>query len=226
MVGAGSVVLAWEWSRMSVPDRLAAVALPMAATFVIAVIAAGGGQMRSAVAVVVMAAVALLFLSGRSGWVAAGVGYLGLACVSLVWLRNGLAAGQFIVLWLFIVVWASDIGAYATGRLVGGPKLAPRISPNKTWSGFFGGLGLASVGGFFLLTGLDLMTGPYALFASAGLSLVAQAGDLLESWIKRRFGVKDTGKLIPGHGGLLDRADSLIMASLVTALFAAASGVG
>lgn len=219
LVGLGAVILAFEWTRLCMSDRPSAFGLAMAASFVIAITAALACDGSSAVAVIAVAAVSLFPASGRNPWVAAGVLYLGLPCVALVWLHTAGAAGPSVILWLFVVVWTTDIGAYTIGRLVGGPKLAPRISPNKTWSGFFGGLLLATACGSLLLVELELMAGPGAVFASGGLSLVGQAGDLLESWIKRRFGVKDTGKLIPGHGGLLDRVDSLITASVVTALF-------
>lgn len=218
MVGLGAVILAFEWARLCVSDRPFAIALAMAASFIVAITAALVCEGAAAVAVIVVAALSLLLASGRNPWVAAGVAYLGLPGVALVWLHTTLAAGPAIILWLFVVIWTTDIGAYTIGRLAGGPKLAPRISPNKTWSGFFGGLGLATACGALLLFALDLMAAPGAVFASGGLSLVGQAGDLLESWIKRRFGVKDTGKLIPGHGGLLDRVDSLITASVITAL--------
>ncbi|SUS07363.1 Phosphatidate cytidylyltransferase [uncultured Defluviicoccus sp.] len=219
MVGLGAVILAFEWVRLCVSDRPTALGLAMAASFIVAIVAALVCEGGSSIAVIVVAAVSLFLASGRNAWIAAGVVYLGLPCVALVWLHTTLAAGPSIILWLFVVIWTTDIGAYTIGRLVGGPKLAPRISPNKTWSGFFGGLGLAIVCGSLLLVELELMAGPGVVFASGGISLVGQAGDLLESWIKRRFGVKDTGRLIPGHGGLLDRVDSLITASVVTALF-------
>ncbi len=219
MVSLGAVILAFEWVRLCESDRPTALALAMAASFIVAIVAALVCEGGSAIAVILVAAVSLFLASGRNAWIAAGVVYLGLPCLALVWLHTTFAAGPSIILWLFVVIWTTDIGAYTIGRLVGGPKLAHRISPNKTWSGFFGGLGLAIACGSLLLVELELMAGPGVVFASGGLSLVGQAGDLLESWIKRRFGVKDTGKLIPGHGGLLDRVDSLITASVVTALF-------
>lgn len=219
LVGLGAVILAFEWARLCVSDRPSLFALAIATSVVIAVAAALVRQGESAVAVIVVAALSLFLASARNPWVAAGVLYLGLPCVALVWLHTTSVYGPTIILWLFIVVWTTDIGAYTVGRLAGGPKLAPRISPNKTWSGFFGGLGCATACGSLLLVKLELMAGTGALLASGGLSVVGQAGDLLESWIKRRFGVKDTGKLIPGHGGLLDRVDSLMTASVVAAFF-------
>ena len=219
MVGLGAIILAFEWARLCVSEQRFLFGLAMAASFIVAITAALACEGGAGVAVIAVGALSLFLASGRNPWVAAGVVYLGLPGVALVWLHTAFAAGPAIILWLFVVIWTTDIGAYTVGRLAGGPKLATRISPNKTWSGFFGGLGLATACGAILLAELGLVAAPGAIFASGGVSLVGQAGDLLESWIKRRFGVKDTGKLIPGHGGLLDRVDSLITASVITALF-------
>jgi phosphatidate cytidylyltransferase len=158
---------------------------------------------------------------------ALGALYVGLACIAVVWLRNDAAAGRPNVFFLVLIVWASDVGAYLAGRLIGGPRLAPRISPGKTWAGGAGGL-VAAVGiGIFVAVwtteGGNL--GRVALVAAC-LGVVAQAGDLLESLIKRRFGVKDSGRLIPGHGGLLDRLDGMLAAAPAAALLALALGRG
>jgi phosphatidate cytidylyltransferase len=124
------------------------------------------------------------------------------------------------------VVWASDIGAYAFGRLIGGPKLAPALSPNKTWAGAIGGLASAMVVGQ-LAAAFFAGDPPAVLFAiSAFVAIAAQVGDLIESFAKRCFNVKDSGGLIPGHGGLLDRLDSLLLASLALALALAAATAG
>ncbi len=134
------------------------------------------------------------------------------AVVALAWLRNREPGGAQTILFVFCVVWASDIGAYMVGRLVGGPKLAPSISPGKTRSGAVGGLGAVVLVG---LVAAWLGGGSYgtAAMVAAGLGVAAQAGDLLESAVKRHFGVKDSGNLIPGHGGLLDRLDAVLTAA-------------
>lgn len=153
---------------------------------------------------------------------AAGVGYILMAVAALAWLR---ADGWGNVLFVLLIVWATDIGAYMVGRRVGGARLAPRISPGKTWSGAVGGLACAvgvGLGSALLAPGAS----GRALAVAAGLSVAAQAGDLLESGMKRHFGVKDSGRLIPGHGGLLDRLDGLLAAAPVAALLAAAFGRG
>ncbi|GGJ16385.1 phosphatidate cytidylyltransferase [Neoroseomonas lacus] len=161
-----------------------------------------------------------------AGWLAVGVLYIGLAGIALIELRHDNAAGQANVLFLFLVVWASDIGAYMAGRFFGGPRIAPAVSPNKTWSGAGGGLVAAMMVG--VATAMLLAPGGAARAAAvaAMLGVAAQAGDLLESWIKRHFEVKDTSALIPGHGGLLDRLDGVLAAAPVAALLAFALGRG
>jgi phosphatidate cytidylyltransferase len=158
---------------------------------------------------------------------AAGVLYIGLAGIALIELRHDSEAGRANVLFLFLVVWASDIGAYVAGRRFGGPRLAPAISPNKTWSGALGGLAasvaVAAACASIVTPGAGLL--PVALVALL-LGATTQAGDLLESWIKRRFQVKDTSRLIPGHGGLLDRLDGVLAAAPVAALLSFALGYG
>ncbi len=154
----------------------------------------------------------------RLTWLAGGFLYIGMPSLALLWLRADGDVGRHTVFWLMALVWAADSGAYAFGRLIGGPKLAPRISPKKTWAGFGGGIicaAAAGAAGASLLGKEDLI--PLSAL-SAALGGVSQLGDLFESWVKRRFGVKDTSNLIPGHGGLLDRVDGLLAAAAAAAL--------
>jgi phosphatidate cytidylyltransferase len=136
------------------------------------------------------------------------------------------------VLFLFVVVWASDIGAYAAGRAIGGAKLAPAISPNKTWAGALGGLISAVAAGLAAAYVMDgrvtagLEGEVWTALVAAVLGLFTQAGDLFESWMKRRFHVKDTSSLIPGHGGLLDRVDGVLAAAPAAAVLALLLGPG
>jgi len=146
-------------------------------------------------------------------WRALGSLYIGLPALAMIELRGLPGWGTATILWLFGTVWATDIGGYVVGRWVGGPKLAPAISPAKTWSGAVGGLGLAILVGFGLGLGLGAASGLAVAAAAALIGLVAEAGDLLESAIKRRFGLKDSGDAIPGHGGGFDRLDSLLAAA-------------
>ena len=151
-------------------------------------------------------------------WLVAGGLYVGMAVLAIAWLRTLDSNGELIV-WLFFCVWATDVGGYFFGKGIGGPKLAPTISPKKTWAGFFGGVFLAVVAAllFSTLFGWDRSL----LFLSGAgvcVSVMAQIGDLFESLIKRRFGAKDSGDLIPGHGGVLDRVDGLVFAAPATAI--------
>ncbi len=161
------------------------------------------------------------------GWfAAAGIPYAGIGAIALFWLRLHPGQGLFDTLFLITVIWSTDIGAYLVGRIVGGAKLAPRISPGKTWSGSIGGLLLGGVAGAVLAArgrGIDFG----ALPAGFLLSFFAQAGDLLESSIKRRLGVKDSGRTIPGHGGLFDRLDGFLTAAPLAAIivFSAQGGL-
>ena len=160
---------------------------------------------------------------GRVAWLVAGLIYIAVPCWALLDLRADPAHGQETLLWLFAVVWAADTGAYAFGRLIGGARLAPVISPNKTWSGLIGGIGMAGAAGG--VTALILGTpGLFNLAGwSAAIGAVSQAGDLGESWVKRHFGVKDTGAILPGHGGLFDRVDGLLAAAVAVALIEASA---
>ena len=161
-------------------------------------------------------AVAWLLVFGRQTgrrrrsaiWPATGLVYIGAAMLGLLWMRE--THGEGVVFWLLILIWATDVGAYITGSLVGGPKLAPRFSPKKTWSGFVGGAALAAL--LSTLFGVWAGLGDPTWLIPVALLLAAwsQLGDIIESMIKRRYQVKDSGRLIPGHGGVLDRIDSLI----------------
>jgi len=154
----------------------------------------------------------------RPVWYGLGVLYTTLPCLGLVWLREHPAQGRDIVFWLLFVIWATDIGAYAAGRSIGGPKLAPRISPKKTWAGLAGGI--VSAGSVGALAGAFLLSGnPIGLaWGGAALAVWSQLGDLFESHVKRRFGAKDSSNLIPGHGGFMDRLDGVLAGGLAAAL--------
>jgi len=179
-----------------------------------------------ALAGIAAGAVAVLTLSGfdRAGrWAAEGTLYSAGAVYALLAVR-ATENGPLFVFFLLIVVWATDIFAYFAGRSIGGPKLWPRVSPKKTWSGAIGGLTAAVI----LASGLVMLVGetnvwPWALLAAI-LSAVSQAGDLLESAIKRRFDVKDSGGLIPGHGGIMDRVDGLVAAAIAAVLLGLLAG--
>ncbi len=158
-------------------------------------------------------------LCGRKAlWLLFGAFYIGIPCYALIHLRADLEYGFVTVLWVFLLVWAADSGAYVAGRLIGGPKLAPRISPNKTWAGLGGGVTAAGVVGYIIALVLGHQNMIPLIVLSAFLGLLSQGGDLIESWVKRKFDKKDAGSLIPGHGGLFDRVDGLLIASVGAAV--------
>jgi len=212
--------VAWEWFTLTrAAGRWAACAAVVAVWFALS----WHGSVVLALYCVVMGSIgtAMFALFGRGGegggWSAGGTLYATLPLAAMLWMETS-PSGTLVVLWLFAVVWMSDIGAFAVGRTVGGPKLAPRVSPSKTWSGALGGLASAALFGATLapfLIDRDMVGG---LVMAIVVGAAAQAGDLLESGIKRRFGAKDSGSLIPGHGGLMDRLDSLATAAPVFAI--------
>jgi phosphatidate cytidylyltransferase len=222
MIALAAAVLAWEWFGICGDGRSRVIGYTQGAVLLIAVAVAAGFGIWQAIVTLVLGTATVLLVSRGEPWLSAGTIYLGLPCVALIWLRNDTSAGRNLVCWLIIVVWAADTGAFIAGRLIGGPRLAPCISPNKTWAGLAGGVGLAAAtsAGFAGASGQTQVFSPAAV--GAVLGLMAQIGDLAESWVKRRFGVKDTSGLIPGHGGLLDRVDGLLIVILVVALFVAA----
>lgn len=221
-------LMGWEWARICGEGRiglggilsiLALVGVPVAFALGISQHALYELLVGTAVA----AAATALSRPRQVPWIGLGTLYIGLACLAFLWLRAVPQEGRELVFWLLAVVWATDTGAYFAGRGLGGPRLAPKISPNKTWSGLIGGMvaaGLAGVAASFLLDREPLP------MAGAGmiLAIVAQGGDLLESWCKRRFGVKDSSHIIPGHGGILDRVDGLLAVFPVAFLYVWAVG--
>ena len=146
-----------------------------------------------------------------------GIAYSLAAVLALLWLRHQPADGRETIVWIVAVIWATDIGGYVVGRAAGGAKLAPRISPGKTWSGLFGGMAWAAMASAACAWAFGLGHTVSLAMIGAALAVVGQMGDLLESAAKRQAGVKDSGWLIPGHGGLLDRVDGLMAILVVVA---------
>ncbi|MBT3071480.1 phosphatidate cytidylyltransferase [Rhodomicrobium sp. Az07] len=224
-----ATLMSWEWGRVvrgSGIDRIFIIQT-------VAIIAAGYstliGERVLAIALIVTATW-LVFrvhknseLTSDPWWSAAGVYYAGFPAIALIAIRQDPDYGFHAIIYLFIVVWSADTGAFFVGRLLGGPKLAPSISPNKTWSGFIGGAATAGIAGvlfalWFEHTSVEIMAGLSVL-----LAIVSMGGDLGESFIKRAFGVKNSSGLIPGHGGVLDRLDGLVFAAMGAGLIAAAA---
>lgn len=223
-----AVLMGWEWSRITHGGRFTVSGWIMAGSLGLLVLSFLVSLTVGGIGILGLAAVALVIVNQKNAdaawWDVVGILYLGLTlfCLVLFFRENG---WQWFV-WLLAIVWATDTGAYFAGRSIGGPKLAPRISPNKTWAGLGGGMILAGVAGWVMLLALGMGPGTVRfsllpVLAAPGLAVVAQLGDLFESYLKRRFGVKDSSRIIPGHGGLLDRFDGL----LAVAPLAAASTI-
>jgi phosphatidate cytidylyltransferase len=225
-----AAVVLWEWSALVAPAMAWRILAPGLPGLLVAAVLVPEGAPITALAILVLAALAAAAtiwlrrpdgLPAAPSWAAAGVVYAGVLLWCALVLRGDPEMGRAALLFLFASVWATDIFAYLTGRALGGPLLWPRISPNKTWAGAFGGL----AGG--------IAAGTVVAYASAGtqplvagvlaltLSIAAQAGDLLESWVKRQFGAKDASTLIPGHGGVMDRVDGLLLAAMAAVLIGA-----
>ncbi len=221
LVALGAIGMAWEWARLSGATSAAAQGAIMATALAGAAVSITGATPAAALVIAGFGAIAVWGVAAVTKaraplWSALGTLWLTLPCIAILAVEAG-GRGRVAILWLFGVVWASDIGAYAAGRAIGGPRLAPKLSPNKTWAGAMGGLlGAGLVG----LAAAPFLGGSAALAVAASLvlALAAELGDLAESFAKRHFGVKDSGGMIPGHGGLLDRLDSLLTAAAVQAL--------
>jgi phosphatidate cytidylyltransferase len=223
LAGAG-IIMMGEWARLVSAQTHArisqfAICIPIA---IMAPMAAGPGFLALCL---FFAAGLFLTLFVKNFALGAGALYIGLPMLSLMWMRelgatspfdDQLNTGMVYAGWALTTVWATDIGAYFAGRAIGGPKIAPRISPNKTWAGLFGGMLGALLLGWIYSCWAQL---PIELaLMSPVLAVFAQAGDFFESWLKRRAGVKDSGTLLPGHGGLLDRLDGAVSSLPIAAL--------
>jgi len=230
LVVAISIAAAWEWYRIvgqgrSYHSEVAVNAITIALSV-------------AALLLTRQAWIALLLLAAGAGmswmvakdryinpmWQAAGVLYLGLPALALASLRAFEPRGAMIIVGMFLIVWATDSGALIFGKLIGGPRMAPVLSPSKTWAGTIGGSVTASLVFATFIWFLGGAAGEAALFALL-FSSTAHAGDLFESFVKRRFGTKDSGSMIPGHGGVLDRMDSTLAASVAMALLVFFAGL-
>lgn len=220
-----SILIFYEWVTITGQSRRSRLtAFGFAGVVVVAVEyifhGAGSGYISSLVLLIGFTVVAIIIaaIRRRGYWLAGGLFYSGLSGLSLAALRGTTGGGLITILFLFGIVWSTDILAYFVGRAIGGPKLAPPISPGKTWSGAIGGAVAGVAGGLLVIF---LAHQPVSLGLAAIcllLSVASQIGDLFESWIKRRFRVKDSSRLIPGHGGVMDRVDGLVFACFVAFL--------
>jgi phosphatidate cytidylyltransferase len=219
MIGAG--LIAWEWGRLTRGNGFDGIALVSAVAAAAVAILGSVGRPGLAALLLAAAGATIIFVAPSSeqrAWSVAGLAYAALPAFALVWLRSDALLGAAAVIYLFAVAWTTDTASYAAGSLIGGPKLAPKISPQKTWSGFIIGTLTPALVGIAFALALKNTSGFWLAFVSIALAVACQVGDLAESWVKRRFGVKDMSQLIPGHGGLLDRIDGFLFAAILAAL--------
>jgi phosphatidate cytidylyltransferase len=220
--------IAYEWQTLIGAARPLARMVIAAPTLVVAEKFAGRGAPLTAGLVIVLGALlaAAAAGSGRRIWALAGIVYAGALIIAVSVLYHSATFGALAMIWLFAIVWGTDVFAYFGGRLIGGPKILPKLSPSKTWAGTLTGVFAgAALGAAIAAGGLDK---PLPALPILALGLVAaaisQGGDIFESYVKRRFGVKDSSQLIPGHGGFMDRLDGFIAASTFAALIGAWRG--
>lgn len=224
LCAVAAAIILWEWTSLVAEQADARILVPGFSGLFIAATLVGFGLTAAAAGVIVIeAALAGLAMvawphgdavPNRADWAIGGVLYAGVALIAPATLRLDPDQGLTSLLFLFATVWITDIFAYFCGRLIGGPLLWPQVSPNKTWAGAIGGLAGGVAAGIALAYASGIATLGIIGVMAFVVSVLTQAGDLLESAIKRRFGAKDAGGLIPGHGGLMDRVDGLLIAAL------------
>ncbi len=221
-----AVIVLWEWDTLVCAHDRNAVLATGAVTLLGAALSLAFDRAGIAAALIPLGCLGVAALASqvRRSWCTAGIAYAAVILIAPVLLRRDASFGFAAILFLFVIVWLTDIIAYFVGRAVGGPKLMPRVSPNKTWSGAIGGTLAGVVGGVLVAK----QAGVEGLIAAAAvafvLSVASQAGDLAESAIKRQFDAKDASQLIPGHGGLMDRLDGFVAAAAAGALIGIAHG--
>ncbi len=215
-----SIVVLWEWQRLVGGGRLIERVAVGALTLALAALSALHNSILGVAAALILGAGAVGWIAGRRQglWAAGGVLYAGALVASVGLLRVSPSFGMAAILWLFAVVWGADIAAYFAGRLIGGPKLWPSVSPGKTWAGAIVGAFAGAVLGLMLAAWTNRLAALFWL--GLATAIVSELGDLFESALKRRFGVKDSSGLIPGHGGLMDRLDAFTSASFFAAVVA------
>lgn len=223
-------LMALEWARLAEPEGSAVteqIGLTIGLVVYLVTMATGDAGLAFVLLLTILGLTAAWCVwTGRPpSRTLIGFAYVGGAVVSFAWLRGDSDMGRLTIIWLLGVVWATDIGAYFVGRTFGGPKMAPRLSPNKTWSGLIGGMASAAIVSVAVFVWADVQSMTMSTGILVGLAvfaalvaLLSQAGDVYESSMKRRAGVKDSGSIIPGHGGILDRVDGLMFAATFVAL--------
>jgi phosphatidate cytidylyltransferase len=217
--GAAAMGVLWEWTALVARSDWRPILMAGAASLVLALALVASGLLLAAIIVLAIGVLAAASLAPaeRRMWIAAAIPYAGALGVAPIVLRSDDQDGFLAVIFLFAVVWTTDVVAYFAGRAAGGPKLMPQVSPNKTWSGALAGT-FAAVVVAVIFAETTAFSGFALAMLAVILSVFAQAGDLFESFLKRRFGAKDSSHLIPGHGGLMDRLDGFVAAGVVAAV--------
>jgi phosphatidate cytidylyltransferase len=221
VVSAAVVVVHREWSQLT--RARGNISRALVAGVVAVLFCATAGYWMWAMAIAILLAGAG-FLVARDIWTPAGVLYSAVLGLGILAVRLAPEFGLLGTIFLFGVVWAADSGAFAAGRLIGGRKLWPALSPGKTWAGAIGGLVAGLLAGVIVLGVARLPVNLSAMVVCLALALISQAGDLFESWLKRRVGAKDSGTIIPGHGGMMDRVDGLVFAAGLAAAIGVVHG--
>jgi phosphatidate cytidylyltransferase len=218
--GLAAVAVLWEWTTLVVGPGHKLMFSASGSALAVAAIVAWQHHPITAILLVGLGALAAAIFAARGHriWVTAGIAYAGVMLLAPMLLRDDEAYGFLAMVLLFAVVWTTDILGYFAGRTFGGPKLCPAISPKKTWSGAIAGALGAMVVGIAVARFSGASSWIALAIVALLLSVLSQAGDLLESWVKRRFGAKDASQLIPGHGGVMDRLDGFWAAALVACL--------
>lgn len=210
---AAALAVWWEWEGLVQPVRNQGVLATGFCVLLIEALLAAGDRVEISVMIAILGALATAITSMRNAvWIAAGVIYASIPLLASIALRGEDRAGLVAILFVFAIVWGTDIAAYFAGRALGGPKLAPSISPKKTWSGAVGGTIAGIFAGVAVVVAAGGMVSTRLTLIAFVLSVLSQGGDLFESWVKRRFEAKDSSGLIPGHGGVMDRLDGFIFA--------------
>jgi phosphatidate cytidylyltransferase len=222
---AAAIAVWWEWTRLVHPAGHQGALITGCCAILIQVLLLMNERADVALMIAALGALGAAIISARNAvWTAGGVVYASLLLIAPVMIRGDDLTGFFAIVFVFAVVWATDIVAYFTGRAIGGPKLAPSISPNKTWSGAIGGIIGAILAAAAVVMPSNPGTGLAIALIAAALSVVSQAGDLFESRLKRIFNAKDSSTLIPGHGGVMDRLDGFATAVVVALVIGAVRG--
>lgn len=223
--GLAAIAVWWEWIGLVEPSGRNVLLATGLCALILQGVLVETGNLSIAIMIVALGVIAAIVTAGRRApLVAGGVVYASALLIATVILRDDAAFGFAAIVLLFAIVWGTDIGGYFAGRAIGGPKLAAAISPKKTWSGAIGGtvagvVAAIAVAAMFSIRNLAMLG-----IVAFVLSVVSQGGDLFESWLKRRFDAKDASGLIPGHGGVMDRLDGFIFASVAAALIGVARG--